>query len=325
MRRLLHLVHLLSNSVEGLTLDEMAEELGVDRRTVERMRDVIDEAFGPLEIHTDDRKKRFRIPEGLRRAYTRPVAAEVAALQIEVAAQRQKDAPHASQLESLLGKVKAALDDREKRRLDPDLEALARLQRGRVTAGPMVSSEPETLAAIQGAILCGSCVEFEYRSEDRDEYKWRRVIPYGLLHGPVAYLVGKIPDRDDEPVIFRLDRMQDVRSSNQLGLAPDSWDLDAWLEESFGIWREEPIDVVLRVRVAGVKRAMNWRFHPAQSLEPDGEELLVKFRSGGLREIAEHIFTWGGDIVIEEPERLREAMRERLALAKASLATSSDL
>ncbi|MCI1142058.1 hypothetical protein MOP88_06695 [Sphingomonas sp. WKB10] len=138
--RLLALVHALSETVEGLTLDEMAERLDVNRRTAERMRNVIARHFDLDEI-ADDRRKRFLIRDSLRRVYTRPTAAEVAALQAEVdgrilAGQNAR----AEQLASLLAKVKGALDDREKRRIDPDLDALARLQRTMVTAGPMPSS-----------------------------------------------------------------------------------------------------------------------------------------------------------------------------------------
>lgn len=43
--RLLALVHALSETTEGLTLDEMAERLGVNRRTAERMRDIIARHF----------------------------------------------------------------------------------------------------------------------------------------------------------------------------------------------------------------------------------------------------------------------------------------
>jgi len=56
-----------------------------------------------------------------------------------------------------------------------------------------------------------------------------------------------------------------------------------------------------------------------QALVLDGEELVVRFRSGGLREIAEHLFTWGGEVRIEGPEELRVVMRERLALAARSV------
>lgn len=112
--RLLALVHALSETTEGLTLDEMAERLGVNRRTAERMRDIIANHFDLDEI-ADDRRKRFLIRGSLRRTY-------------------------------------------------------------------------------------------------------------GLVHGPLTYLLGKMPGRDDKPVYFRLDRMMGAEVSEALGCAPDDWD-----------------------------------------------------------------------------------------------------
>lgn len=317
LSRMLALVHLLADSAEGLTLDEMAAELGVKRRTAERMRDVIAVNFD-LEEEQDDRHKRFRITGSLRRVYTRPTAAEVAALQAEADARRLERAPRAAVLESLLHKVKGALDDREKRRLDPDLAALVRLQRTRVPAGPAVTADPAALAQVQQAILTGQCLEFDYQADGAEAPGWRRIAVYGLVHGPVTYVVGKMPSHDKPPVPFRLDRMSEVRLSGTPGSPPDDWDLDAWQQGSFGIWREEDHDVVLRVLPAGVARARAWRFHPAQAMAEEGAELVVRFRTGGLREIAEHVFTWGGEVVIEAPDALRAVMRERLAAAAAA-------
>jgi len=215
--------------------------------------------------------------------------------------------------------VKGALDDGEKRRLDPDLDALARLQRTRVVAGPLAPADPQALAQVQQAILAGQCLEFDYRADGAGEPKWRRIVVYGLVHGPVTYVIGKMPAHEKPPVPFRLDRMRDVRISNLLGCPPDEWNLDAWQQQSFGIWREEDHDVVLRVTAQGVARARAWRFHPAQVVEEDGDTLIVRFRAGGLREIAEHLFTWGEEVRIDAPEALRATMRERLAASSEAL------
>lgn len=319
LSRMLALVHLLADSAEGLTLDEMAAALAVTRRTAERMRDVIAVNFD-LEEAQDDRHKRFRITGSLRRVYTRPKAAEVAALQAEVDARRLERAPRAAVLESLLHKVKGALDDREKRRLDPDLDALRRLQRTMVTAGPIAAVAPETVTTIQSAILCGRCVEFNYTTEERPEARWRRVIPYGLVHGPLTYLLGKMPARDDQPVYFRLDRMTAVTVSDTIGCAPDEWEIDAWLADSFAVWRDEKQNVALRVPPSSAARARHWRFHPRQQIEDltDGG-LRIRFATGGMRELAEHLFTWGGELVIEGPDVLVAVMRERIAAAQTML------
>jgi predicted DNA-binding transcriptional regulator YafY len=57
-------------------------------------------------------------------------------------------------------------------------------------------------------------------------------------------------------------------------------------------------------------------------LKEDGDELLVRFHSGGLLELANHLFAWAGDLVIEEPSALREVMARRLLEARRCLVTS---
>ncbi|WP_027443690.1 helix-turn-helix transcriptional regulator [Erythrobacter cryptus] len=316
--RLLTLVKALSESAEGLTLDDMAAVIGANRRTAERLRDLILVHFD-LEETIDDRHKRFRIPDALPSAFIQPTAAEIAALQALAEAARRSASAQAPLLESLAAKVQAGLRREVKSRMAPDLEPLVRLQRHHVPAGPMIEHAPETVAQVQGAMMAGMCLEFDYLAEGARAPGWRRVIPLGLIHGPATYLIGKIPGRDLEPVPYRLDRMSAVRVSNHPGAPAEDWDLDAWMHASFGIWREEGHEIVLRVSAEGAARARRWRFHPQQVIEEDGEELVVRFFSGGLREIAEHLFTWGGTVRIEGPEELRAMMRERLALVTRSV------
>lgn len=150
------------------------------------------------------------------------------------------------------------------------------------------------------------------------EPKWRRVIPYGIIHGPISYLLGGLPASDEPPAVYRLDRMTDVRA-RRARRAPAERDLDEWMSGNFGIWREDTYDVVLRVAPDGVERASSWCFHPRQTVEADKDGLVVRFRAGGLREMAEHLFTWGGLGVIEGPDELREEMDQRLRAARRSL------
>ena len=47
------------------------------------------------------------------------------------------------------------------------------------------------LAQVQEAILTGHCLEFDYLADGAGEPSWRRVAVYGLVHGPVTYLIGR--------------------------------------------------------------------------------------------------------------------------------------
>jgi predicted DNA-binding transcriptional regulator YafY len=113
--------------------------------------------------------------------------------------------------------------------------------------------------------------------------------------------------------------MRQVRKSDGIGCPPEDWDLDGWLADSFGIWREDGHDIVLRIRPCAAERARSWRFHPRQQFEEDGENLLIRFHSGGLLELANHLFQWAGDLVIEGPDALKTIMEERLTAAQLML------
>jgi predicted DNA-binding transcriptional regulator YafY len=107
--RLLELARMLAATAEGLTLDEMAERLGVGRRTAERMRDAVRDVFPQLEEVDDPPTRRFRIPAGLDGLYQAPTAEELAALAAaaEVFAQ-QGAVARAGALKSLEHKVLSA-------------------------------------------------------------------------------------------------------------------------------------------------------------------------------------------------------------------------
>ncbi len=313
--RTLTLVRMLTESIEGLSLDDMAERIGVNRRTAERMRNVILIHFD-LDETLDGRIKRFRIKDSPGRAYSRPSSGEIAALQAVADGGRRDGTPNAEVLEKLLSKIRIAFDSSERRRIDNDLELLTRLQRSRVMAGPAVIALPADLTAIQAAILASRCIEFDYRAEGLDEASWRRVVPHGVIHGPITYLVGRMPGRDEPPHTFRLDRMAAVRVSDMVGYPPDDWDLDAWLAKSFGVWHEPGHDIILRIHPWAVKKARAWRFHPHQQCVDDGDDLVITFHSGGLLELANHLFGWAGDLVIEGPTALEAMMAERIAAAQ---------
>ncbi len=97
---------------------------------------------------------------------------------------------------------------------------------------------------------------------------------------------------------------------------PEDFDLAAYAALSFGVFQEEPQDIVLRVLPQAADEGRRWRFHPDQVLteEPDGA-LTVRFRSGGLREQAWHLVTWRDAIEIIAPDSLRDTLVEELQLA----------
>ena len=318
----IELARRMAASAEGMTLDEMAAESGVGRRTAERMRDAVLMLFPQVEEVSDPPSKRWRIRGGLSAFEQAPTATEM--LELTKAGQGLRaagEAARAAALEGLERKVKAAMRSTTLNRMAPDLEALVRAETIAVQAGPRPSADEAMLTAIRGAILAQQPLGFTY-SRPGAEPRRRSVAPCGVMFGRANYLVAA--DRETARIqTFRLDRMSHVAAQDGHAPAPADFDLSAFASQSFGIYQDEIEDVVIRISPEGAAEARGWRWHPTQTLEdqPDGG-LLVRFQASGMRELAWHLFTWGDRATIVAPQRLKAVMAGELAAAHRALEAS---
>ncbi|MGQ2990073.1 MAG: helix-turn-helix transcriptional regulator [Brevundimonas sp.] len=315
----IELARRMAASAEGLTLNEMAVEMDVGRRTAERLRDAVLALFPQTEEVSDPPSKRWRIRGGLSGFEQAPTAGEL--VELSKAAQglrRTGEHARAAALEGLERKLKSAMRSTTLNRLAPDLEALVRAETIAVQAGPRPSADEAVLATIRRAVLAQSPLGFIY-SRPGAEARRRTVAPCGLMFGRANYLVG-LDRKSGEIRTFRLDRMTDVRAEEGVSPPPPDFDLTAFASQSFGIYQDQIEDVVLRISPAGADEARGWRWHPTQTLEdgPDGG-VTVRFRASGMRELAWHLFTWGDQVEIVAPERLKTVMAEQLAAARRGL------
>jgi proteasome accessory factor B len=157
---------------------------------------------------------------------------------------------------------------------------------------------------------------FDYRRPDAGKPSSRRVQPWGVVawHGR-WYLVGHDQDRQ-APRVFRLSRM--VGLPRAVGPAeafepPADLDLAAVVERSV---RREEFLVVVRARPGtanGLRRT-------AEPLGPaggghdghDGLEDRLQVRTTEPEALADQLAAYGADVVVEAPQRMREAVVERL-------------
>src|SRR5690606_38588745 len=141
----------MASSAEGLTLDEMAREMEVGRRTAERMRDAVLMLFPGVEEVSDPPTKRWRIRGGLSAFEQAPTTTELVELsQAALALRRAGEPARAAALESLERKIRSAVRSTTLNRLAPDLEALVRAETIAVQAGPRPTADETLLATIRG-------------------------------------------------------------------------------------------------------------------------------------------------------------------------------
>ena len=319
----IELARRLAASAEGLTLDEMSREMRVGRRTAERLRDAVLMLFPAVEEVSDPPTKRWRIRGGLSAFEQAPTTTEL--VELTKAAQGLRtggEAGRAAALESLERKLKSAMRSTTLNRLAPDLEALVRAETIAVQAGPRPSADEAMLAAIREAVLAQAPLGFTYARPGADARR-RSVAPCGVMFGRANYLVAA--DRETGRIqTFRLDRMSAVEPQDGVAPPPEDFDLAVFASQSFGIYQDEIEEVVLRVTPEGAGEARGWRWHPTQTFEdlPEGG-VEVRFRASGMRELAWHLFTWGEQVSIIAPERLKAVMAAELAAAGRALQASA--
>jgi predicted DNA-binding transcriptional regulator YafY len=315
--KILELARLLASTAEGLTLDEIAERMEVARRTAERMRDAVWAVFPTLEVVDEWPNKRFRIPSGLDGLFQAPTAEELAAMSAAAELMdRQGAHARADALRSLEQMVLSAMRAAARRRLAPDLEALLQAETIAVTAGPRPFEEESVLAAVREALKSLSSLRFRYEGGSTPG-RLREVVPYGILFGRSNYLVAEEIGAGTGPRNWRLDRIFDVAATGRPGAPPQDFSLQAYADESFGIYQDDTEDVVLRILPEGREDALRWRFHARQKVEEAADgSVIVRFRASGMRELAWHLFTWGDRLHIVEPPALRSTMAEELAAAR---------
>ena len=318
----LDLARRMAASAEGLTMEDMMRELGKARRTTERIRDAVVVMYPQAEEVSDPPYKRWRIRGGLSAFEQAPTAEELIELTRAAQGLRATGEPaRAEALEGLERKLKSAVRSTTLNRLAPDLEALVRAETLAVQAGPRASADELVLAEVRQAVLAGQPLGFIY-SRPGAEARRRVMTPCGLMFGRANYLVAAEPEGGAIKT-FRLDRMSAVKAEPGVAVPPADFDLQVFAGQSFGIYQDAIEDVELRITPEGAAEARGWRWHPTQTVEDlaDGG-VMVRFRASGMRELAWHLFTWGEQVEIVAPERLKTVMAEELAAASRALARS---
>lgn len=287
-----------------MSLDDMADFLDVNRRTAERLRDALGDVFPQLtRVENEDRIRRWRLPrEAL--PPVAPRASMIATLEtLSRDLDRQGDAGRALDLRDAAATLRAAMRPDLLRQTEPDIEALMQAEGSAATPGPRRRLDADLLATIRHCILAYRKLAIRYRAAEQAAIRARLLCPYGVLYGRRGYLVAHL-DGMESMRLWRLDRIAEAQALEE-NFQPRTFHLAAYAAQSFGVFQEAPEDVALRFVPDAAADAAEWEFHPAQVQERTGDgALIVRFRCGGMQELAWHLITWGDAVEILAPKRL---------------------
>jgi len=314
LRRLLYVVPYVAKHPEGVTVDDLAEKLGVDRDELLADLDLLTQVGPPdgdpgeyLLVTVED----GRVFVDLAHRLTRPLrltAAEGCSLLLGIRALRQSGiAPFDSAMESAQKKLLAALG-----REAGEAETLA--------VGTIVS-EPDKVVAehlrrLVTAARKRTTVEIEYATASRHQATRRRVDPYGIVHHAGEwYVIGHCHKRGDVRT-FRIDRIASLTGVDARFEPPADFDLEAYRRERLYVPSADAITVRVHLDPLAVTRVgAAWPEGEIQTHDDGSAEILIDCE--GLEWVTGWVLQFGRHAWIVGPDDARSAMRERIARVRA--------
>jgi predicted DNA-binding transcriptional regulator YafY len=273
--------------------------------------DILDELvaqprMNPANDHIDGSPLREG-PGGTVNGLASVTAAELADLGTAISLLRRENMDlQAENAERGIAKMRALVKRPVMNRIEPDLEALTEAEGLAMRPGPRPKINAEIVSVLREAIITRRKVRLRYRYRGSGKRGYQVVHPYGFLYGNRHYLVAWSESEEARDFrSFALSNIELVELLDRAFIRRRRFSLREYGERSFGVFQEKPVDVVWKFSPKAAPDAREFLFHPTQVIEeqPDGS-LIVRFRAGGLQEMAWHLVTWGDQVNVIQPRTL---------------------
>jgi predicted DNA-binding transcriptional regulator YafY len=301
--QLLRLCLMMASRAQGVSIEMIQQEFSVSRRTAERMRDAALRLLPQVDERTDESGFKYwratDVPKGL----ISVSAEEIGTLNSASEIMKTSNRPDAAKrLQDIATKLLASQSRGRQFQLAPDVELLMQSEGLALRPGPRVAVSVEHIETIREAILGSSRIAVSYKKRHSQRARDVTLEPYGILYGQRPYLIAK---QQGKPAVrhYRLQGLSNVEILNEMFVRDEDFDLSTYDKQLFGVFNEPAFDVCWRFRPDAADDAEEYIFHPDQKAErgEDGS-LYVRFRAGGAREMAWHLYTWGDSVEVIEPK-----------------------
>lgn len=308
--QIIELAMMFQNSYCGLCIDDIQEHFECSRRSAERMKSLLFDLFPEKveEVPTFEKKKRWRFVKGAMNALISFTADDFANL--EYLKGLSNDENKRKELDELIAKIKALTPQKNLQSLDTDVSAIMESEGFAVRQYSGVNIEPKILEELRTSMLAFKKIQFDYQI--KEEMKTITLNPYGLVIADKYYLVG-YNDYVGDLRQYRVDKISELAILDEYFEKDEKFSLTEYSNNSFGVYQEKPIDIVLEFDKSVANDVLNYHFHPTQKIKQlENENVQVEFKSGGTYAICQELFKWGCSVKIQKPVELKNYYKQYL-------------
>jgi predicted DNA-binding transcriptional regulator YafY len=295
----------LCQTETGLTTVQLAEELEVTQRSVQRYLATLRDSVG-LDIEEED--GRYRMGRGSLLPPMQLDRYQAMALLVALRLLHQMTPEHSPAVVGALAELARALHN----------PLLTRYVAATIEAAEVRAPNPQRRQierVVIDGLVQGRVVEITYTDAKGQESK-RAIRPYFLEPRPEgrAVYVFAFDESSREVRPFRLDRIATARLLPSGFQVPEDFDIDALVSGSWGIWQGPGRDeVVLRFLPEAARRVRETVWHPsAQLTDLDGGGIEMRLVVASEMEMRPWVLGWGANVEVLAPASLREHVGESM-------------
>jgi proteasome accessory factor B len=312
LRRQWALLRSLTSRHLGLTIRQMADDMGVTQRTIRRDLDLFRSVGFPLDEAVGEfGRKTWTIKAGrdhppISFTYDEAIALHMGRRMLEPLA----GTPFGEAAEDAFQKIRAALGPGA---LDY-LRQFSAMFHETGLGHRDYASKSELIDTLRSAAEERKEARLLYRADSDTNAIHRDVHPYGVVyHRGSLYLVA-LDAAQGRIKHYKVDRVEEVEVLARPFALPEGFDLASHMASSFGVYRDgEPITIQVRFAPSVARYVREAKWHESQELTPQADGgVLATFKVSGSEEIKRWILGFGAKAEIVGPEELRRQVAEEL-------------
>ena len=301
----------MQNSYQGFSIQDIQDEFEVSRRTAIRMKDAVQRLFPSIEEVQNplSRIKKWRLNKSPLNKMISFTAEELA--ELENCKSMMKNLNYTNRCD-LLAEIMAKINMiNESKSVATDVEALLEVEGYAVRQHPRYRMNLSTLNVISDALKSFKYLSFIYENNKGENAKLK-IQPYGIIYGEKTYLLGYNKEKEGFRY-YLLHKIKDAKILDEYFDKDEKFDLKNYLSNSFGVYQEKPMKIKLLFSEKVKDAIKDYNLHPTQKIKqnPDGTT-TVTLEAGGRYEICWHLFRWGDNVKILEPQELKDTYNELL-------------
>jgi len=319
--KLLKALDLLSKP-EGTTIEELGRELGIDRRSVYRLINVIEELGFPVYDDKIDfeREKRWKLEASYLKKLPNMKIPDIHLSLPEIISlyllRSERSLLKGTELErnmtSAFGKLSMFLPKDALSKLDK-IKALF------ISSSKLAkdySGKEDIIEGLTDAILKRETCIVEYHSFYDDKIKNFKIDPLHFFENDGGLYLLVNTTSFGEIRTLAVERIQKMSRTGKPFEYPDNFDAEALLESAFDIVYADPVKVKIWFSADQARyiKERNWSRKQEITDEKDGSIILTMMTSGGW-DVMRWVLSYGKDAELLEPRKLRLAIASELLAA----------